>query len=405
MDESMNDVSPSVSRDSVSEGRAERLGSTELRRLIEGMVRRKVPESEVEDLVQTVLVDALASDGVPDDDESLRRWVAGITRHKVADYHRRGKRGKQVELPEQLAGDEPPISAREWARWATDQAADDPEAQRTLDWMAREGGGEKLAHIAADEKVPAPQVRQRVSRLRRWMKERWAAELAAVAAVVLLALIAWRLLREPPPTAVPVPQPVPEVVPGPVDRRVEEGRRLRADALMACDQQAWERCLEGLDEAAALDPAGDEDAAVGGARQRASEALDQQQEQSKGKTKGDVKSAPPPSATTSAAPPQSTSPKNQKPPPNPNNPLPEKTATPPVKKPNKGSLFGPDDGDLKDGEPLQKNNAPPDPPPQQQQTSNSQQPAYPEKPSPKTNEDSVGPSSMPQQRQMKKRKK
>ena len=388
MDESMNEMAQPAERSPT-----QRLGSPELRKLIEGMIRRKVPEGEVDDLVQTVLVDALASDTMPDDDEQLRRWVVGITRHKVADYHRRGKRGRHVELSDQLPGEEPPLSAREWARWAEEQAADDPDAKRTLDWMAREGEGEKLAHIAADEELPATQVRQRVSRMRRWMKERWAAELAAVAVVVVLALIAWRLLREPEPTALPVPHPVPEV-----DPRIVDGQRLRAEALRACAEEAWDRCVEGLDEAARLDPAGDEAEAVGGARQRAAEALEQQQEAPstddgsnddgegmKG-LKGlegnqDDKSTPSPSSTAPLKLPPS--PTSNKPAPNPNNPLPlpsQNKPAPPVKKSGKlDSTF--EDGNASaepsaSAEPPAQQQAPPADPPQYPQQ------AYPQKPTP-----------------------
>ncbi len=128
------------------------LSSPELRSLVQRLVRRRVPEVDVEDVVQTVLCDAFASaktstegadDSGPalDDEEQLRKWVVGITRHKVADFHRRGSRAKHVELPEQLEGEPPPHSAREWARWAEKQADGDADAERALDWMAREGGG------------------------------------------------------------------------------------------------------------------------------------------------------------------------------------------------------------------------------------------------------------------------
>ncbi len=55
-----------------------------------------------------------------------------------------------------------------------------PASEATLRWMVREADGDKLEAIAADEALPAERVRQRVSRLRRWMRGRWLAELAVV---------------------------------------------------------------------------------------------------------------------------------------------------------------------------------------------------------------------------------
>src|SRR5690606_24791075 len=244
-----------------------RLGSNELRSLLEGFVRRRVPPGEVDDVVQTILVDALEAPELPTDEASLRRWVVGIARHKGADFHRRKGRSQPVELNEQVAGDEPPISAREWARWADRQTEGNPDDQRTLDWMAREGGGEKLAHIAEDEKLPATQVRQRVSRLRRRLRAQWKAELAAVALVVALALVAWRLLREPAPQAVtPEPDPPPTTAPPRDPSPLERAHELRRAAFAACDDGRWQACLDGLEEARQLDPAGDRDDAVQDAR-------------------------------------------------------------------------------------------------------------------------------------------
>jgi hypothetical protein len=52
--------------------------------------------------------------------------------------------------------------------------------------MLREGDGEKLEHIARDAKLPATRVRKRVSRLRKFLRERWAAELMLVGLLLLL---------------------------------------------------------------------------------------------------------------------------------------------------------------------------------------------------------------------------
>ncbi len=247
------------------------LGDPALRRSLVDFVRRRVPPSDVDDVVQTVLLDALAAAGRPADPAELRRWILGVARHKVVDLHRRAHREPPAEIPD-IEDSPPPLEARGLVRWAERQAGPERDAQRTLAWMAREGEGEKLEAIAADEKLPAARVRQRVSRMRRWMKERWAAELAAVALIATVALAAWWVLRRAvePPVAHDTPEigPTPTITPelqAPLDR----ARSLRADALRACDRSEWQACLDGLTEARAQDPAGDADPAVGAARSRA----------------------------------------------------------------------------------------------------------------------------------------
>ncbi|WP_438021521.1 sigma factor [Sorangium sp. So ce315] len=245
------------------------------RRALEEFVRRRVPGGEVDDVVQTVLCDALASPSRPADPAELRRWLLGIARHKVADHHRRSSRETAAELPDLPVGP-PPIEARELARWAEEQAAATRDARQTLAWMAREGEGEKLESIAAEEQVPAARVRQRVSRMRRWMRERWLAELAAVAALALLAIVVVRLLRSAKdlPEVAPLPEPPPRAVPPEAPRdALERARALRAEALRACDEAAWRRCLDQLDEADRLDPAGRGAPDVAAARGRALDAL------------------------------------------------------------------------------------------------------------------------------------
>jgi DNA-directed RNA polymerase specialized sigma24 family protein len=247
------------------------LGDPALHRSLQDFVRRRVPASDVDDVVQTVLCDALAAPGRPADPIELRRWILGIARHKVVDLHRRAHRELPAELPD-IEDSPAPMEARELAGWAERQAADVRDAQKTLAWMAREGEGEKLEAIAAEEKVPAARVRQRVSRMRRWMKERWAAELAAVAMLGALALAAWWLLhgRSEPPVARDLPMPT--ISPEPSEP-VQKARALRADALRACDRSEWRTCLDGLDQARGLDPEGDVAPVVGAARASAQAGL------------------------------------------------------------------------------------------------------------------------------------
>lgn len=254
------------------------LGDPALRSSLVEFVRRRVPASDVEDVVQTVLCDALAAPNPPREPGALKPWLIGVARHKIADWSRRAHRELTVD-PGDIPEPPPPLEARGMVRWAERQAGENAGDRKTLGWMAREGEGEKLAAIAADEKLPATHVRQRVSRMRRWMKERWAAELAAVAMIATLALAAWWLLRRrvEPPVAHDLPEPLPTIAPEPIAPEpvapLDRARSLRADALRACEQRAWRACLDGLDQARALDPAGDEDPAVRAARAGAEEAL------------------------------------------------------------------------------------------------------------------------------------
>jgi len=248
------------------------LGDPALRRALSDFVRRRVPPSDVDDVVQTVLMDALAAPSPPTDPRELTRWMLGVARHKVADLHRRAHREPPAELPD-LEAVPAPIEELEMARWAEEQAGSSRDAKQTLSWMAREGEGEKLEAIATDEQVPAARVRQRVSRMRRWMKERWLAELAAVAALGIVAVVAWWVLsRGERPEAHPLPAPSAPIAPEPPSS-IERARALRADALERCKREEWAGCLEGLDQARGLDPVGDQEPAIGAARAQATKGL------------------------------------------------------------------------------------------------------------------------------------
>ncbi|APR76492.1 Hypothetical protein A7982_01839 [Minicystis rosea] len=249
----------------------ELLGDPTLRRALADFVRRRVPAGEVDDVVQTVLVEALAAPNRPHDAGELKRWLLGIARHKVVDFHRRTMREGPSELPD-IEATPAPLEERALARWAEEQAGGTGDAQKTLDWMAREGEGEKLEAIAAEEQVPAARVRQRVSRMRRWMKERWMAELAAVAMLALLAVAAWWLLRRETPTTDKGPDVPPTIAPEPTSP-LDRARVLRAAALEACERREWRSCLDDLDRARGLDPEGDRAPAVGAARRQAEDAL------------------------------------------------------------------------------------------------------------------------------------
>ena len=161
-----------------------RVADPALRREVEAAVRRRVRGDEAEDVVQATLADVLSAHTVPEEPEEFRRFVFGVARNKVFDHFRRQKRQTTGLEESETAAPEPPLSARDILRWAEGELPDS-EAQ-TLEWMLREGDGEKLEHIARDAQLPATRVRKRVSRLRKFLRDRWAAELMLAGLTALL---------------------------------------------------------------------------------------------------------------------------------------------------------------------------------------------------------------------------
>ncbi len=254
---SMADLAPTTS------ARHQALSDPALHRDLLRFARRRVAQHEADDVVQATLTDALAAERGPDDPEEVRRWVHRIARNKIVDHYRRGKR-EQLSEPEnhEVAAESSPASARDLLRWAEDELPPNSDAKDTLEWMLREGDGEKLEHIAGEAELPAPRVRQRVSRMRKHFRTRWAAQLAAAALLAAVVLAAWFVLRKAAPGEDDIAR---EKVPNALER----ARDIRERALDKCDNALWDDCLRGLDEAKQLDPAGDSTPRVGAARANA----------------------------------------------------------------------------------------------------------------------------------------
>ena len=277
---------------------------------VEAAVRRRVHGDEARDVLQATWADVLSATDVPSDPEEFRRFVFGVARHKVFDHFRRRAR----EIPSEAADDAEqvpePLSARDILRWA-EGSLPDSESQHTLEWMLREGDGEKLEHIARDANLPAPRVRQRVSRLRRFLRQRWAAELLIGAALVGLGAYVYSLQRPRDERA--EPEPTRERTP------LELARRLRQHALEHCADNA-RACVEELDRAKELDPAGDSAPQVTAARRAAAERSKPPLAPSRELPTAEPSLAPPPRAL-----PSSTLPSPAKPKPTPTRPRSGKT--------------------------------------------------------------------------------
>ncbi len=167
-------------------------------------------------------------------------------------------------------------SERDLLRWATRSLPKGRDAEETLEWLLREGEGEKLESIAESANVPAPRVRKRVSRLRAHLREHWAKEAAALAALgIILGLTIHFLRKKPVEPIAHDPLPVPTVSPEDMQLR-DRAKEMRRVAFVACDNAEWVTCLNGLNAARELDPEGDKAANVGAARARAEEEIQKQ---------------------------------------------------------------------------------------------------------------------------------
>ncbi len=251
------------------------LSEPELRQYLARYLRRRLPAADAEDALQAVYCAALEAQRLPEERTELRRWLTVVARRKVAAYYERAS-SEQLGDPPELVAQPPSIEASSLLRWAERQAAESQleHVNETLDWMARESDGEKLEAIAAEAAVPSTRVRQRVFRLRRFMKARWALELAAAALGIVLVLLWSIFARRTEPVAKPVPAPAPSAsVVAPPDDGRERAAELRQRALRSCALARYDECLSTLDEAGKLDPAGDSEPSVVEARKTAIEKL------------------------------------------------------------------------------------------------------------------------------------
>ncbi len=165
-----------------------------------------------------------------------------------------------------MRADDDALGARDLLRWAERELPEGEGAERTLGWLLREGEGEKLEHIARAEALPAPRVRQRITRLRKHFRERWSLQWATLLVLALLVGAGVWCVRR-------FTSPHPTIAREPTVPKLERARLARRRALDECRDARYRECLDGLDRARTLDPSGDGSNAVKRARVAAANAL------------------------------------------------------------------------------------------------------------------------------------
>lgn len=287
-----------------------------VRKALRRYFEKRAPGSDVDDLVQTTLAEALASERAPAARSEWDLWLYGIAHHKLADHFRRRRRESPLEdSPEEAAAESAHHGARELLDWAERELPESDHAQTTLEALLEEADGESLESLARARSMPPARLRQRAVRLREHFRVRWATYLAVLGVLGVVAVIAVRQLMlvccAPPPIIVEdVPLPPAE----PPRPELERGRELRRAALERCRARAFEECLKGLAAARELDPDGDTATEVVEQRAAARRALEA-----------------PPAPSSSAAPlPTTTSPRSTPPAPTseaPARPVPRRKTT------------------------------------------------------------------------------
>jgi RNA polymerase sigma factor (sigma-70 family) len=223
-------------------------------------LRRRVPEIDAEDIVQAAITEAVAAGKADEDPVLVRRWIAAVARNRLVDHFRK-KREVLTESPPDIADVRSPHEA-DLLRWAELELPDGQSAEETLEWMLREAEGESLEEIAKESNLPPARVRKRVSRLREHFRQRWAVYASAFAAIAIAAALGAHLFTGQ-PEVVPIAKDAPPDASTSPRQMADD---LRRRAFEACGAGQAVRCVELLDDAARLDPAGDTSPEVVAAR-------------------------------------------------------------------------------------------------------------------------------------------
>lgn len=256
----------------------DRLGrDAALRKKLMAAARKKgVPRADVEDVVQDTVSSACVARKLPGGSGEARdKYVFGILGYKIADYWR-----------DTYAQQE--IAERAEAHFAAPAVAADPVAERDLfDKLGTAVKPRQLSDLQCLLRHKIGQVpmttiaRERgedYEAFAKRMKRLWRQLQAAVGAMggvfVLLLLILQPRPEHPlavdEPGQVALEEPAVSTHYGEPDP-LEWAKVLRGEAFRACMDNKWRECLNGLDAARELDPAGDNDPVVAAARKDATE--------------------------------------------------------------------------------------------------------------------------------------
>ncbi len=245
------------------------LAHVEVRSAIAAALRRKqVKRDDIEDLTHDVIVKALALPALPaalPECTALVRKIAGDL--AVDRMRQRRSRGRYnvglCEDPDDrsasectaAAGADDAIDVRRQLAFTQHQIEAGLVSARQAAILEAEADDVPQSHVARRLDVAYKTVRNDLARARRTLRESWASYVTLVL-FAIAGFVGWALRDRAENDPVAAPHPEDSLAP-PEATPEELADGLRRKALRACAVQQWDDCLDGLDRAAALDPAGD----------------------------------------------------------------------------------------------------------------------------------------------------
>jgi len=252
-----------------------RVLSAHVQRIIERrIVRAGIPEQDREDFRQIVTTALLYMADPPEDDDGCAKAAHTVTGRKLAGARRQAyRRGEfNVGLTDQEDSHAHPeqrdlANGHHAQRIATVREAmgDGTLTERDQQMLVLKREGHTDAQIAARVGVKQQTVSNRMTMVRKKVREKWqtrVTKLATLALAVLVIVFTWgkreqiaHLFR---PTPAPTPAPAPtRPAPEPSIPVALQAAELRRQAARACEQKEYEACSDDLEAAAKLDPAGE----------------------------------------------------------------------------------------------------------------------------------------------------
>ena len=260
----------------------ERVVSVEVQVAIRSRLRNKgVWLQEIDDIAQTVTAELLAMADPPDDmDGCLAAARRAANDESIDTFRKSARRGAHNAGPTPYADRvtaEDPTEAATWhpidrARQIAllrEKLDDGSLSARDAQLLALDADGADAIEIGQELNLAPQTVRNALSRAKGVVRAAWNSRLKGPLALLAVLLLSWWAKREHDRRAQrdrnDIHQDAPFAPPLPPMERAD---RLRHDARDACADRDWMKCIEELDDAKKLDPAGEERPEVQEMRQR-----------------------------------------------------------------------------------------------------------------------------------------